>query len=77
VIGHYLNIGQIVSYHIPKTHCSLIMLSFEAMYFEIKSVLNIKIFYVKIRIFTFIRKKSPMVTKKMQLIRRKYKIINI
>ena len=41
----------------PKSHCSLIMLSLEPMYFDIKSVLNItNVFYVK-------RKKSQVDSK--------------
>ena len=70
-MGQYLNIGQTGSFHIPKTHCSLIILSFETMHFEIKSVLNItKMFYVTIRMPTFIKKKATGDTKKMQIIRR-------
>ena len=40
LMGQCLNSGQTGSFHIPKIHCSLIMLSLEAMNFEIKSVLN-------------------------------------
>jgi hypothetical protein len=47
--GQCLNIGQIGSFHIPKIHSSVIILLFEAIYVEIKSVLNTKnLFYVKI-----------------------------
>jgi len=65
-MGKYLNIRQTGCFHIPKTHCSIIMLSLEAMYFEIKSVLNIKIIvYIKINMSVFIRKKSQVDTKKV------------
>jgi len=54
------------------------MLSLEAINFEIRSVLSItNVFYVKIKMPTFIRKKSQMDAKKMYLNRRKYKIVNV
>jgi hypothetical protein len=58
MMGQYLNVGQTGTFHIHKTYCSLIILSLEAIKFEIKRALNItNVFYVKINMSTFIRKK--------------------
>jgi len=68
LMEEYLNAGQIGSIHFHKTHCSFIILSLEAVYFDIKSVLNItKIFYVKINMSTFCKEKVTGGYEKMQL----------
>jgi len=57
MMGQYLNVGHAESFHVHKTHCSLIILSLEAINFDIKSMLNIKnVFYVKMKMSTFITK---------------------
>jgi hypothetical protein len=64
-MGQYLNVGKTGFFHMHKIHCSLTIFSLEVIKFEINGVLNLKkIFCIKIKMLTFIKKESQVVKKK-------------